>query len=172
MQFYCGWGDASRCAEWCTVARTAGWDTARLVIGVLTNPDNGSGWVNEVVVARAVVEAARGGMLGGVMGWEYFNALPGGEAEPWRWAEVLGSELRRGWPPLLPPRMDVSGAPSRSEYAGENNTIGNMNAPAQLLRPEDIDMLQELGFSRQEAITALNMAEGMVEVAAELLLRD
>lgn len=31
--------------------------------------------------------------FGGVMGWEYFNSLPGGQEKPWQWAAGLSLSM-------------------------------------------------------------------------------
>ncbi len=40
-------------------------------------------------------------MFGGVAGWKYFNGAPGGEREPWKWAEFMTRVLRPGEVPRL-----------------------------------------------------------------------
>ena len=48
---------------------------------------NGAGhveWVRQEGVLRAL--RARYPAFGGVMGWEYFNSLPGAHERPWEWA--------------------------------------------------------------------------------------
>jgi len=94
-QFYCGWGDASTPAGYMAVTG-AGWDARRVVLGVVTNARNGAGFVGLWALAETVVGIGEvvGRGWGGVMGWEYFNALPGGdEGRPWEWVEVLGGLL-------------------------------------------------------------------------------
>ncbi|KAI1485882.1 family 18 glycoside hydrolase [Biscogniauxia mediterranea] len=88
-QFYCGWGDAHTplLYEMC-VAR--GWDPAKLVMGLVTTPDNGAGWVPfEVLAVTLRMLALRFPRFGGVMGWEYFNGRPGGKGRPWEWAQAM-----------------------------------------------------------------------------------
>ncbi|KAI0881087.1 glycoside hydrolase family 18 protein [Annulohypoxylon maeteangense] len=93
-QFYCGWGDAGDPAMYqLCVAR--GWPAEKVVVGLVTTPENGPGWVPLDVLAetlrrlRALFPA-----FGGVMGWEYFNGLPGGKARPWEWARDMTGLLR------------------------------------------------------------------------------
>lgn len=40
----------------------------------------------EILAGVLMARAGEGGAFGGVMGWEYFNSLPGGRAAPWEWA--------------------------------------------------------------------------------------
>ncbi|KAL1837677.1 hypothetical protein VTJ49DRAFT_3527 [Mycothermus thermophilus] len=47
----------------------------------------------------------RHGQIGGIAGWEYFNGVPGGEDEPWRWAEAVSAVLRPG---QSEPRLRIS----------------------------------------------------------------
>ncbi|KAJ5145885.1 Glycoside hydrolase superfamily [Penicillium bovifimosum] len=89
-QFYNGWGLAEDPRMYATMV-AQGWSPRRLVYGLLTNPANGSkGYVSQEKISPVL------GMLveqfpnfGGVMGWEYYNALPGGEAKPWQWAAQM-----------------------------------------------------------------------------------
>ncbi|KAI1482962.1 glycoside hydrolase family 18 protein [Daldinia eschscholtzii] len=99
-QFYCGWGDASTPVmyEMC-IAR--GWPPEKVVVGLVTTPDNGPGWVPfEVLGPTLAVLRHQFSKFGGVMGWEYFNGLPGGKERPWEWAQritkLLGVARVRG----------------------------------------------------------------------------
>lgn len=92
-QFYCGWGDMSNTMHYeATIAR--GFPIHKIVVGLITNPGNGPGhvpleWVQSVLsgLCRKYPE------FGGVMGWEYFNALPGGTGKPWDWVNCMGHVL-------------------------------------------------------------------------------
>jgi hypothetical protein len=105
-QFYCGWGDMSKTDGFdFMVAR--GWPANKLVIGIVTNPGNGSGWVPfEILQEVLITLKTRYPGLGGVMGWEYFNSLPGDRDRPWEWAAFMTRNLKG----LLPP-VKFSGAP-------------------------------------------------------------
>lgn len=91
-QFYNSWGWLNSTAHYDEVVLRNGWPAEKVVAGMLTNPGNGgSGFVPiwgemSTVVARLV---ARHPGFGGVMGWEYFNAKPGGMERPWRWLQVM-----------------------------------------------------------------------------------
>lgn len=95
-QFYCGWGDLSKPDGYdLMVAR--GWPAQKIVAGVVTNPENGSGWVPfEVLGGVLTTLKSRYPSFGGVMGWEYFNSLPGGRERPWEWAAFMTQKLRGG----------------------------------------------------------------------------
>jgi hypothetical protein len=103
--------------------------------------------------------------FGGVMGWEYFNALPGGAEKPWEWAVNMGRVLRTPLPAPAP-RQQMPIRPY------------GMSAPQQLPPPqhpfpaESVKTLQDLGFSQQQAVAALNSTGGNVEYAAGLLFQD
>ncbi|KAL2019652.1 hypothetical protein VTK56DRAFT_9467 [Thermocarpiscus australiensis] len=93
-QFYCGWGDCSNPAMY-EMLLAKGWKPERIVVGLVTNPANGAGWVPWHMLASVIpLLAGRHPRFGGVMGWEYFNSLPGGEARPWEWAQAMTVLLR------------------------------------------------------------------------------
>lgn len=93
-QFYCGWGDCSNPAMY-EMLLVKGWQPEKIVVGLVTNPTNGSGWVPWNMLGAVVpLLAGRHPRFGGVMGWEYFNSLPGGEARPWEWAQAMTALLR------------------------------------------------------------------------------
>lgn len=89
-QFYNGWGPAQDPRMYAAMV-AQGWSPRRVVFGLLTNPGNGSqGYVSQETIGpilAALVEQFP--EFGGVMGWEYFNALPGGTANPWEWAAMM-----------------------------------------------------------------------------------
>ncbi|KAL4886323.1 PhoD-like phosphatase-domain-containing protein [Aspergillus karnatakaensis] len=107
-QFYNGWGPADDPRMYAAIV-AQGWSPARVVYGLLTNPGNGSqGYVpREVIgtVLAALVE--RFPNFGGVMGWEYFNSMPGQREKPWQWAAEMslsmGMKLIPGhaFPPII-----------------------------------------------------------------------
>ncbi|MCJ1397233.1 hypothetical protein MMC11_000425 [Xylographa trunciseda] len=92
-QFYCGWGDMSNTAHYeMIIAR--GFPVEKIVVGVVTNPGNGAGWVPPEVLGHVLGSLrSRWRGFGGVMGWEYFNGLPGGGGRPWEWVEWMGGVL-------------------------------------------------------------------------------
>lgn len=96
-QFYCGWGDCSNPILY-EMMLMKGWAPEKVVVGLVTNPSNGSGFIPFDVLATVLplMVGQHNRRFGGVMGWEYFNSLPGGRERPWEWAEwmtrVLGPE--------------------------------------------------------------------------------
>lgn len=65
------------------------------MIGLVTNPANGSGFIPFDVLATVLpLMVGQHARFGGVMGWEYFNSLPGGRERPWEWAQWMSRTLR------------------------------------------------------------------------------
>lgn len=84
-QFYCGWGDLRTTAAFEAILAN-GFTPDRVVAGTVTNPGNCSGWVEPDVLDATLTELRTAHpTLGGVFGWEYFNALgrDGGGRETW-----------------------------------------------------------------------------------------
>jgi hypothetical protein len=93
-QFYCGWGDCSNPVMY-EMMLMKGWPPEKIVVGMVTNPDNGAGWVPwEALSTVLPALVGRHPRFGGVMGWEYFNGLPGGRDRPWEWARWMTALLR------------------------------------------------------------------------------
>ncbi|KAL4923727.1 alkaline phosphatase family protein [Aspergillus undulatus] len=93
-QFYNGWGPAEDPRMYATIV-AQGWSAARVVYGLLTNPGNGSqGYVRQEVIGPVLAMLVeRFPNFGGVMGWEYFNALPGQRERPWEWAAQMSLNM-------------------------------------------------------------------------------
>ncbi|KAI1405712.1 glycoside hydrolase family 18 protein [Hypoxylon fuscum] len=93
-QFYCGWGDASNPVMY-EMCMAKGWRPDKIVIGLVTTPENGPGFVPFELVGATLAALLRlFPAFGGVMGWEYFNGLPGGKERPWEWAQRMTKFLR------------------------------------------------------------------------------
>ncbi|KAL7625331.1 hypothetical protein AAE478_004547 [Parahypoxylon ruwenzoriense] len=93
-QFYCGWGDASNPIMYEMFVRK-GWLPEKLVVGLVTTPDNGPGFVPfEVLAPTLAILQRQFPKFGGVMGWEYFNGRPGGKERPWEWAQRMTQLLK------------------------------------------------------------------------------
>ncbi|CAG8960274.1 hypothetical protein HYFRA_00012794 [Hymenoscyphus fraxineus] len=107
-QFYCGWGDLSKTDGFdFMVAR--GYPADKIVVGMVTNPGNGSGWVPFEVLQEVLINLKlRYPGFGGVMGWEYFNSLPGDCLRPWEWAAFMTKHVRSGLPSTVVPGPSVS----------------------------------------------------------------
>ena len=90
-QFYNNWGRVEGIGQ----ILAKGWKPEKIVVGVLTNPGNGHGfvgWDELRRLLRALREYCPN--FGGVMGWEYFNCLSGDEGKPWEWAEAMMKTVR------------------------------------------------------------------------------
>jgi chitinase len=93
-QFYCGWGDLSNTGGFDFIV-SRGYPAEKIVIGMITNPCNGSGWVPFEILQEVLITLRnRYPGFGGVMGWEYFNSLPGDRDRPWEWAEFMTKNVR------------------------------------------------------------------------------
>ena len=95
-QFYCGWGSAETTEHYDAMV-AIGWDPSKVVMGLVTNPGNGAGWVfDDLLMAIVVVLADEYKTFGGVMGWEYFNSMvESSEAKPWLWAMSMSRVLHQ-----------------------------------------------------------------------------
>jgi chitinase len=92
-QFYCGWGDMSKPHDYDRII-ARGWPQEKVVIGLVTNPSNCSGHVEEAKLWQCLAELVRRyPRIGGVMGWEYYNARTEQSSEPWKWAEMINDML-------------------------------------------------------------------------------
>ncbi|KAJ0415866.1 PhoD-like phosphatase-domain-containing protein [Aspergillus carlsbadensis] len=100
-QFYNGWGPAEDPRMYAAIV-AQGWSPARVVYGLLTNPGNGSqGYVPREKIGQVLAMLVEQfPNFGGVMGWEYFNSMPGQMERPWEWAAEMS--LSMGMKMLIP----------------------------------------------------------------------
>lgn len=95
-QFYCGWGSLEDTRGYEAVVRR-GWRPEKVVAGIVTNGSNGAGWVGMETLQTVLMELVDlFPNFGGVMGWEYFNGLPGDVGKPWEWVENVGMAVECG----------------------------------------------------------------------------
>lgn len=107
-QFYSGFGDAGSPNQFHQIISDnrdmrGALTPTKVVIGQLTSPKNGgAGFVTAGTLANSI-KSLRDvyGQIGGIAGWEYFNGLPGGEEEPWKWAQTMTAILRPDQVPTL-----------------------------------------------------------------------
>ncbi|PNP57499.1 hypothetical protein THARTR1_02497 [Trichoderma harzianum] len=98
-QFYSGFGTMSTTNDYDRIVAN-GYTPDTVVAGQLTSPANGGGWIPTSSLNATIISLVNEyGQIGGVMGWEYFNSLPGSTAEPWEWAQIVTEILR---PNLVP----------------------------------------------------------------------
>ncbi|KIV92159.1 hypothetical protein PV10_06620 [Exophiala mesophila] len=85
-QFYNGWGGMNDTAAYDEIVRN-GWSPRKVVAGMLTHPKHGgSGYVPlELSAAVLSLLVEKYPDFGGVMGWEYWDALPQ-EENCWMWS--------------------------------------------------------------------------------------
>jgi hypothetical protein len=99
-QFYSGFGDPSSPETYQKII-SKGWDPARVVMGVLDNPNDGAGFVATSYVVDTVKQLrALYPTFGGIYGWDYFDAGVAeegtGGTEPWQWVQKMRDALY-GW---------------------------------------------------------------------------
>ncbi|CAJ0552065.1 Ff.00g060440.m01.CDS01 [Fusarium sp. VM40] len=138
-QFYCGWGDCSNPFMYDMMVRK-GWPPEKIVIGLVTNSENGSGYVpmNPLSMVLATLRG-RYGSFGGIMGWEYFNSLPGGKDRPWEWAREMTKMLRGHILPQQtqptqtapPPAVQSTSKPNVDEVDPDAPTGKDVSVPKQ-----------------------------------------
>ena len=95
VQFYNNWGRLQDFVGYNAIL-SRGWPPEKVVVGVLTHPGHGHGFIAFEELERTL-RALRQFIpkFGGVMGWEYFNSVAGDEGRPWEWAEAVGKIVRR-----------------------------------------------------------------------------
>jgi hypothetical protein len=99
VQFYNGFGDLDNPTDY-EDAVNNGYSPSRLVAGQVTSTSNGGGFVDFPTLNQTVIDLRNQyGQIGGIMGWEYFNSLPGGTSAPWEWAQDMTEILRPGMAP-------------------------------------------------------------------------
>jgi hypothetical protein len=92
-QFYSGFGGLSSTADYDRVV-VAGFPPDRLVAGMLSNPNEGGGFVDVNTAARTVRQlSAKYATFGGAFTWEYFDALPGGRTRPDEWSALMSRAM-------------------------------------------------------------------------------
>jgi hypothetical protein len=94
-QFYSGFGNMASTTDYDKVLSGGVFTADKVVAGTISNPQDGSGFVPIATVATTVKAlVAEHGTFGGVAAWEYFNALPGGQADPAKWAKVMAGAMQ------------------------------------------------------------------------------
>nr|ACV60538.1 endo-beta-N-acetylglucosaminidase [Flammulina velutipes]ACY01407.1 endo-beta-N-acetylglucosaminidase [Flammulina velutipes] len=95
-QFYSGFGTFFPEDQYVDIIEyEQGIDPSRITATVLTNPQNGYGYVSVGHVAESIGHLMEryGTGWGGVGGWEYFNSLPDAN-EPWYWAQTMHQAMK------------------------------------------------------------------------------
>ncbi|WP_266159385.1 glycosyl hydrolase family 18 protein [Dyella silvatica] len=90
VQFYSGFGSLSSSTDYSSIVK-AGFPANKVVAGMLSNSNNGSGFVSITTVKKTVTSLLKTYPdFGGVDAWEYYNANPGGTAKPALWGTTFG----------------------------------------------------------------------------------
>ena len=95
-QFYSGFGTFFPDDQYEAISDyDQGIDPARVTATVLTNPQNGFGYVSPDNVVQSIENLMEkyGTGWGGVGGWEYFNSLPDSN-QPWEWAVTMKNAMQ------------------------------------------------------------------------------
>ncbi|OAA42294.1 endo-N-acetyl-beta-D-glucosaminidase precursor [Cordyceps fumosorosea ARSEF 2679] len=94
-QFYSGFGTMSTPDDYRNLI-AAGWKPQKIVIGQLTSPDKGYGFIPLSELTYTIDNLrARYKEIGGIMGWEYYSSSPGGVDQPWQWAQLVTPILQQ-----------------------------------------------------------------------------
>lgn len=94
VQFYNNWGRLHDLSN-INAILAMGWPAEKVVIGVLTNPGLGHGYVEYEPLQRLLAMLSQSHpRFGGVMAWEFYSSKPGDEARPWDWAHGMAKLLR------------------------------------------------------------------------------
>jgi chitinase len=94
-QFYCGWGCMETADDYEKILGRC-WPPNKIVVGLVTNPENGIGWVPDEILCKTLITLMKKYPdFGGVMGWEYFNSTTATEpyGTPWSWAHLMTETL-------------------------------------------------------------------------------
>ncbi|KAI1824829.1 glycoside hydrolase superfamily [Xylaria intraflava] len=92
-QFYNGWGNSGSASDYESILDD-GFAANKVNMGVLSNPEEGSGYVDLDSQAPVVEElVAENTNFGGLADWEYFDSLPGGTAAPYEWASWAAQQM-------------------------------------------------------------------------------
>ncbi|KAL1891027.1 hypothetical protein Sste5346_007850 [Sporothrix stenoceras] len=105
-QFYNGFGDMSSPNDYENIVKVGSQFTPDLVlIGQITSPAEGGNYVAPGTLKKTVTALqdyyGSAHPLGGIMGWEYFDSEPGGQSQPWQWAQDMTKILRPNQTPAI-----------------------------------------------------------------------
>lgn len=94
-QFYSGFGSLQTTSDYDHAIKSGIFPAGKVVAGLIANPNDGFGYVPVKTVAATVKAlVAQNTSFGGVADWEYFDALPGGPANPVEWARIMKTAMR------------------------------------------------------------------------------
>lgn len=124
-QFYSGFGSMASPSDYEAIIND-GYPVSKIVAGQLTSPNNGYGYIPYSELNSTVITLRdEYGQIGGVMGWEYFNSLPGGTDRPWEWAQIMTEILR----PDSVPKLKVSHSDAKRLQNAYDHSAVSHNSP-------------------------------------------
>nr|POE59259.1 hypothetical protein CFP56_24528 [Quercus suber] len=151
-QFYNGWGDFSTPDNYNSIISSGSWDPSRINAGVLDNSnDGGSGFVGLSTLTSVITQLTSGGGLGGVAGWEYWDAGANDNTDQPGWVKSVGNALFDGT--------------TTKRSADKRASAGRSAVPW----PASHAALTAAGVPHFEAVRALNVTGGSLEGAARSL---
>ncbi|KAF8196825.1 endo-beta-N-acetylglucosaminidase [Mycena galopus ATCC 62051] len=95
-QFYSGFGEIFPDDQYLSIVKYGtGLDPSRLVATTLTSPIEGFGFIDidDVVSSVQTLAQMQDFNFGGVAGWEYWDSLPGGDEQPYLWAQLMSQTM-------------------------------------------------------------------------------
>ncbi|MDN5724678.1 MAG: alpha-L-fucosidase [Propionibacteriales bacterium] len=102
VQHYSGFGSPATIADHQRIIDRGVIPVHKLVLGMLGHPDDAQGFIGPDRVAQTVTELSRRHPdFAGVDVWELFRALPGGRADPTRWAHLMADAMAAGADPSV-----------------------------------------------------------------------
>lgn len=121
-----------------------GWDPTQIVAGQLTSADNGNGYTSIPTLNQTVIELMEEyGVIGGIMGWEYFNSDPGGTAAPWDWAEEMTAILRPDYTVQLTVTNETA---TTLDAAWRESVITGEPGQSQSIKSEELDVKPDVDY--------------------------
>lgn len=96
-QFYCGWGDISTTTDYDRIIAN-GFPANKVVVLLSTNPKNAPPAYTQPKLSEYMMAIrVKHPNLGGVAGWEYFNAEVTGSPTnpPWEWLQAVKNAVNR-----------------------------------------------------------------------------
>lgn len=97
IQFYSGFGSMEDTRDVQRVIDRGVYPVDKLVLGMSAHPEDANGYVDIDRQCATLTEIAMAHpTIGGADIWEYFRALPGGEAAPWEWIDRVHAALTAG----------------------------------------------------------------------------
>jgi len=92
-QFYSGFGTMASDYDYNLIVQY-GFPPGKVVAGMIGNPADGGGFIPVRTASETVSSlAVQYPHFGGVASWEYFNTLPGGLADPVKWAAIMAKSM-------------------------------------------------------------------------------